>query len=211
MRWMLVLLVVAALGAGAGSSSTTRRRLVPRRGDDEPRGGRSARGPALHGTGAAGARELVGAKGRASLDVDVRLAGRGVVATVEVRRVGGTELADPSRAGQSWYRAIFALPEPDRAPQFLTRSDPQGRARLAELAPGIYRVNARDEAGNEASANTSLPQEGARGAVTLDLEPADAGRWTRGSRGRTASPSRGRCCSRRPSGARGPDLASAAG
>src|SRR5687767_2399563 len=99
MRWILGLVVAAALGAGLwlvlGHDADS--------GGDEPLAdGRAAegtrQGPELRGSGAGGSgRELNAAKGRASLDVEVRRDGRGVVATVELRRIGGTDASDPFR------------------------------------------------------------------------------------------------------------------
>jgi hypothetical protein len=174
MRWLLGFVVAAALGAGLwlvlhdpSSTESTDDLLADRA------AGTDRKGPVLEGSGAAGARALSVATGRGTIEAQILRDGRPAVAQVDVRRIGGMDAADPFRSGPTgWYRSFFAVPEPERTPLVSVVSDADGRARLAGLAPGIYRVNARDDAGNEATASTALAKEGARGAVTLDLAPA---------------------------------------
>ena len=171
MRWILALVVLAALGAGAwlvlGNERGGEDALEEGAGRRE---GEAEQGPQLAGGGRGSGRTAVATKGRCTIECRVLRDGKSAAAVVEARRVGGADAADFSRAGPApWVKSMFAPPAPAGPATASASSDAAGKATLAGLAPGAYRLTARGPDGTLAKTNVVLAADGARVGALLEL------------------------------------------
>lgn len=178
MKWFLALVVAAAAcgaawlalgGDGTGSDG-------PPDAAGRPDAAPERRSPVLAGVGAegAGAGEPA-ARGRCAVEGRTLADGRPAAgATVEALLLAGREAIDPLRPQTPWISGsgLFSLPPEPGPVAARSTGSPDGTFRLDGLAPGIYRVIATLGAA-QAQLSVTLPEDGARASVVLDLLPLD--------------------------------------
>ncbi len=180
MRILILLLVVAAAGGAAYFLlDTDANEQAP--GDDptadEPR--REEERPELSGSGDGSAADAPSAAltGTGEIVGVVQIGGNPAPARVELRLVSQVELSVPGAgmAGimKSWIDRILDAGMATGPADDTYEADADGAFRFRRLTAGFYEVRAIDDDGRQGVVTASLPAQGARVAVTVELPAGD--------------------------------------